>query len=224
MSGLDPSALLPLLEPLAVVTGIGSVALTVGQRISNWPIGITSSALFLALFLSAGLYADSMLQVLYIVLGLYGWWHWLRGGPRANNDLPVTAASSRLRIALVITTITGTLAFGAFLDTATDSTVPYPDAATTVLSLVAQLLLTRKNIDNWPVWIFGVNVPYIAIYLYKGLALTAALQLVYIALSVAGWAAWRRAMAADRSAVAPGAIRSGGDRLVHVPVEVEAER
>ena len=85
--------------------------------------------------------------------------------------------------------------------------MPYPDAATTVLSLVAQLLLTRKHIDNWPVWIFGVNVPYIAIYLYKGLALTAALQLVFIALSVIGWRAWLRAIAGtpgNRGAVTPG--------------------
>lgn len=226
MSGLDLSVLLPLIEPLAVVTGIGSVALTVGQRISNWPVGIVSSVLFLALFLSAGLYADTMLQALYIVLGVYGWWHWLRGGPRANDDLPVTPASNRLRIALVLATVAGTLVFGAFLDTATDSTVPYADAATTALSLVAQLLLTRKHIENWPVWIFGVNLPYIAIYLYKGLAVTAALQLVYIALSVAGWAAWRRAMAANRAAPASESASAAlpVERLVPVPVDVEVER
>ena len=201
MTGFDPSALLPFVEPLAVLTGIACVALTVRQRISNWPIGILSSVLFLVLFLSAGLYADSMLQVLYIGLGFYGWWHWLTGGPH-GNDLPVTTASPRLRVALVLATVAGTLAFGAFLDGATDSTVPYADAATTVLSLIATLLLTRKLIENWPVWIFGVNVPYIALYLYKGLAMTAALQLVYIALSVAGWAAWRRSMAARRAEVA----------------------
>ena len=183
-----------LIEPLAVLTGIACVALTVRQRIVSWPIGIVSSALFLALFLRAGLYADSALQVLYIGLGFYGWWHWLRGGP-SRDALPVTSASTGLRIALVVGTVVATIAVGAFLDGATDSTVPYPDAATTVLSITAQLLLTRKLIETWPVWIFGVNVPYIAIYLYKGLALTAALQLVFIALSIVGWVAWRRSMA-----------------------------
>ena len=89
-----------------------------------------------------------------------------------------------------------------------------------MLSLVAQLLLTRKLIESWPVWIFGVNVPYIAIYLYKGLAMTAALQLVYIALSVAGWAAWRRSMAARRRPRRPG---SPAD-LALAPVPVEADR
>jgi nicotinamide mononucleotide transporter len=77
--------------------------------------------------------------------------------------------------------------------------VPYPDAATTVLSLIAQLLLTRKHVDNWPVWIFGVNVPYIALYLYKGLALTAVLQLVFIALSAIGWRSWLRELRQGRA-------------------------
>lgn len=182
------------IEPIAVVTGIASVALTVRQQISNWPIGIVSSVLFLTLFVQAGLYADSSLQVFYVVLGIYGWWHWLHGGPR-GNDLPVTTASPRTRLALAILAVAATVAFGAFLTTTNDS-LPYPDAATTVLSLMAQFLLTRKNIENWPVWIFGVNVPYVAIYLYKGLALTAALQFVYIALSIAGWVAWRKSMLA----------------------------
>ena len=216
MTGFDASALLPLVEPLAVLTGIACVALTVRERISNWPVGILSSALFLVLFLSAGLYADSMLQIVYVVLGFYGWRHWLTGGPH-GNDLPVTTASPRLRAALALAAVAGTLAFGAFLDGATDSTVPYPDAATTVLSLVATLLLTRKLIESWPVWIFGVNLPYIALYLYKGLTMTAALQLVYIALSIAGWAAWRRSMAAQ---VAETGVKAD---LQLAPVPVEAD-
>jgi nicotinamide mononucleotide transporter len=85
----------------------------------------------------------------------------------------------------------------------TDSSVPFPDAATTVLSLVAQLLLTRKHVDTWPVWILGVNVPYMALYLSKGLALTAALQLVYVALSAMGWRRWLRDLRAGRSPVEP---------------------
>jgi nicotinamide mononucleotide transporter len=205
-----------LIEPIAVATGIACVAMTVRQRILNWPVGIVSSALFLLLFVRAGLYADSALQGLYIGLGFYGWWHWLHGGP-ARDDLPVTSASGRLLGALACVALGATLALGGFLDAATDSTVPYPDAATTVLSVSAQILLTRKLVETWPVWIFGVNIPYVAIYLYKGLAMTAALQFVFIALSIAGWAAWRRSMAA-----APASSRTGAAAAAEARSAAEA--
>jgi nicotinamide mononucleotide transporter len=194
-----------LIEPVAVVTGIACVALTVRQSIVSWPVGIVSTALFLVLFVRAGLYADSALQVLYIVLGFYGWWHWLRGGP-SRNHLPVTSLSWRARLAAAAGVVIATVAVGLFLDRATDSIVPYPDAATTVLSVTAQILLTRKLIESWPVWIFGVNLPYIALYLYKDLALTAALQVVFIVLSVAGWVAWRRSMRDDAAPAASATI------------------
>ena len=205
---VDIAVLQSFIEPAAVVTGIATVALTVRQAIVSWPIGIVSTALFLLLFLEAGLYADSVLQGLYILLGFYGWWHWLHGGPR-GNDLPVTTASPRTLVLLALGVVLATLAVGRFLDVTTDSTVPYPDAATTVLSITAQILLTSKYLESWPVWIFGVNLPYIAIYLYKGLAMTAALQLVFIALSIAGWVAWRRSMAQRRAVPPPAGTPAG---------------
>src|SRR5215469_13201740 len=67
-------------ELLGFITGAAGVWLTVKSRISNFPVGIANSAFFLVLFLCARLYADSGLQVVYIVLGFTGWWQWLHGG------------------------------------------------------------------------------------------------------------------------------------------------
>src|SRR5215813_10270859 len=67
-------------ELLGFVTGAASVWLTVLARISNFPVGIANSAFFLVLFLSARLFANSGLQVVYIVLGFTGWWQWLHAG------------------------------------------------------------------------------------------------------------------------------------------------
>src|SRR5215475_4322706 len=72
-------------ELLGFVTGAASVWLTVLGRISNFPVGIANSAFFLVLFLTARLYADSGLQVVYIVLGSAGWWQWLHGGSRRSR-------------------------------------------------------------------------------------------------------------------------------------------
>src|SRR5215470_7580706 len=72
-------------ELLGFVTGVACVWLAVECRILNFPVGIANSAFFLVLFATARLWADSSLQILYIVLGFVGWWQWLHGGPRRTR-------------------------------------------------------------------------------------------------------------------------------------------
>src|SRR3954453_3435881 len=80
-------------ELLGFVTGIACVALAVGQRIETFPIGIANNLFFVVLFVDARLCADAALQVVYVVLGLMGWWVWCR---RTQAPLSVTRASTRL--------------------------------------------------------------------------------------------------------------------------------
>src|SRR5262245_47897264 len=79
-------------ELLGFVTGAECVWLTVAARVANFPVGIANSAFFLVLFLSARLYADAGLQVVYIALGFAGWWQWLHGGS-ARGRLVVARAT-----------------------------------------------------------------------------------------------------------------------------------
>src|SRR5580704_11026403 len=72
-------------EILGFVTGATGVWLTVKCHIANFPIGIANSAFFLILFATSRLWADSSLQVLYVVLGFVGWWQWLHGGPKRSR-------------------------------------------------------------------------------------------------------------------------------------------
>ena len=43
---------------------------------------------------------------------------------------------------------------------AAGSALPYLDAATATVSLVAQYMMTRKLLENWALWI-GVDVVYV---------------------------------------------------------------
>jgi len=187
------------IEALGFATGIASVWLFARQHVAAWPVGIATSLCWLVLFLQSGLYADSGLQVFYVAVSLYGWQHWVRAHPAAGRTLPVTRTSTPLALVLVGLALGATALLALFLAVATDSTVPLPDAGTTVLSLIAYFLLARKHIETWPLWIFGVNLPYIALYASKGLLLTAALQPLFIALSIRGWLNWHRALRADPS-------------------------
>ncbi|MEV0719479.1 nicotinamide riboside transporter PnuC [Asanoa sp. NPDC050611] len=178
-------------ELLGFLTGVLNVWLVARQRISNWPVGILNVALLMLVFWTAGLYADAGLQILYVLLGLYGWWSWLYGGEHRSR-LRVGDTSPGEWVALAIAGVALTAALTVFLDRATDSTVPFPDAVTTTLSLLATYGQTRKRWESWWLWI-AADLIYIPLYAYKGLYLTAALYLIFLTLCVFGLRQWRAA-------------------------------
>ncbi|MFE9207191.1 nicotinamide riboside transporter PnuC [Micromonospora sp. NPDC007230] len=187
-------------EVLGFATGVVNVWLVARQHIANWPVGIANVLLLMLLFWAAGLYADAGLQVVYVALGLYGWWHWLFGGQRRSR-LTVSRTGRREWWALAVAGVLLTGGLWALLDRATDSTVPLADAVTTALSLLATYGQTRKLVESWWLWI-AADLIYLPLYAYKGLWLTGGLYLVFLALCVLGLREWRADLR-QRSAAAP---------------------
>jgi nicotinamide mononucleotide transporter len=177
-------------ELAAVATGALCVYLVVRQHIANFPVGIANNVFYFSVFWQVGLYADAGLQVVYVFLASYGWWWWLRGGP-GRTVLTVSRTPHGEGIVLTLIGITSTVALVALLSTTTDSTVPFWDALTTVLSLQATYLLSRKRFENWLVWITA-DILYIGLYAYKELYLTSVLYVGFLALCVLGLRRWRR--------------------------------
>src|SRR5262249_19778196 len=145
----------------------------------------------LVLFLSARLYADSGLQVVYIVLGFAGWWQWLHGG-QVRTRLTVARSGRRLLVACVFFVAAATWGLTILLG-AGHGIALFWDALTTGLSLAAQFLLNCKRIENWAFWI-AADVVYIPLYAVKRLDLTAIVYVLFLAMCFAGVAAWRRAL------------------------------
>jgi nicotinamide mononucleotide transporter len=176
------------------VLGFGSGALCVWlvarQHIANWPIGIANNVFFILLFTQAGLFADAGLQVVFIALAGYGWWTWVHGSSR-TEPLPVRRMTRVEWLWLAACGVLGTATITVLLDTATESTVPFWDALTTALSLMATYGQCRKRLESWWLWI-AADIVYIPLYAYKGLFLTALLYLGFLALCVRGLIAWRR--------------------------------
>lgn len=192
-------------ELLGFVTGAASVWLTVKAHISNFPVGIANSAFFLVLFLSARLYADSGLQVVYIVLGFAGWWQWLRGGtgPTGRVGLVVARSGWPLLAVCAAFVVVATWGLTLLLGWAHDI-APFWDALTTALSLAAQFLLNLKRIENWAFWILA-DIIYVPLYAVKRLDLTAIVYVLFLAMCFLGVAAWRKALGASASASASAA-------------------
>jgi nicotinamide mononucleotide transporter len=180
------------IEIVAAVFGVISVFLSVRQNIWSWPTAIVNVGLYIIVFYNSKLYADTGLQVIYVVLNAYGWYHWLYGG-KNRTELPVSRTSARLWLLLVALGATGTALIGTLLSQKTDAALPYIDAATTSTSLVAQWMMTRKLVENWIIWV-AVDVVYIGMYIYKSLFVTAVLYLIFLILSAMGYVQWRRSL------------------------------
>jgi nicotinamide mononucleotide transporter len=152
-------------------------------------------SLYLYIFFGAKLYSDAGLQVFFLVMQFYGWYEWTRGPVVHAKSLSAVQRLGRRGWMLTAAgTIAGALALGSVMHRYTDAALPYVDAFTTTLSVIAQFLLTRKILENWTLWIVA-DIVYIGMYAFKALFWTAGLYVVFLILCVQGYREWQRSPA-----------------------------
>ena len=179
------------LEIMAFVLALAMVWANLRVNPVAWPLAILSSLIYALLFADSKLYGEASLQFVFIALALWGWWQWLRGVQGDGARLQVRRLSARARWRVLAATLAAWPLLGLLLARATDSDVPYFDALPTVASISGQILLGRKLVENWPVWL-AVKVISVFLFAHKGLWLTVLLYALFAALSVVGWRAWQR--------------------------------
>lgn len=179
------------LEWIATALGVACVILVVRRSLWNYPLAIGSVTLFGIVFRDAKLYSDALLQVFFVVINLYGWWNWARA--RGEQGAVVVETMTLLAQVGTLGGMIGlTLGWGAVMATQTDAAYPYIDAAVAMLSVGAQVMLARRKLENWIVWIV-VDLIAVPLYAAKGLWAAAGLYVIYLGLSVWGLIDWHRA-------------------------------
>ena len=178
-----------LLEIAGVITGLLCVYLAAINKIWNWPIAIVSVTIYIFIFFDTHLYADMGLQVYFLVTNIYGWYYWSRRSA-SEKKIPVMLIKKKEVVFSIIAIMIFTFILGSILKYTTAS-YPYIDSFCTACSLVAQVFLARKVLENWLIWIF-VDVIYVGIYLFKGLHLTAIMYAIYIAIALLGYIDWKK--------------------------------
>ncbi len=179
------------IEVLGTVLGLLYIVLSIKQNIFTWPVGLLSSALYVYVFLTTKFYADMGLQVYYVFVSIYGWYHWLKGNPDKKEQLQVSFTPQKLWLPLAIISLV-LFAFIAFvLNNYTDSPIPYGDSLTTALSLVATWMLARKYLEHWIIWVF-VDFLSAVLYAIKGLWPTVFLFVIYTVMAAIGYFDWKK--------------------------------
>lgn len=177
------------LEIIGVITGLLCVYLAARNNILNWPFAIVSVGIYIFIFFDSHLYADMGLQVYFMAMNIYGWYFWSKK-PKTEKKTPVMRITQKEIILSAIAIVIFTVFLGSVLKY-TPASYPYIDSFCTACSLVGQVFLARKVLENWLIWIF-VDIIYVGVYIFKHLDLTAMMYAIYVGIALMGYLDWKK--------------------------------
>ena len=189
---------LSYLEFFGVITGILAVYLASLEKVINFYLGIINFVLYFVFFYQYQLYSMMMLQVVYFVINIYGIYSWTK---RNNNQqtIKITALKNEQRMWLFIVVCIVAVVWAYFVIKISAQfpqhiekpAFPYIDALITIASIAAQILLTRKKLDNWVIWIIADSVS-VVLFLVLSSYFTAILYACYLIIGTKALISWRK--------------------------------
>ena len=177
-----------LLEIFAVIFAITYLILAVRQNILCWYAAFFSTAIYTFLYWDVSLYMESILNIYYLLMAIYGWINW--NNKKNEIDLPVKEWSFNIHFISICIILFFTLASGFLLNN-TEAARPYLDSFTTWGSVFTTYMVTQKILSNWLYWIV-INSVGIFLNFEKELYLTALLLFSYQVISIVGFINWRK--------------------------------
>lgn len=180
------------LEVTAILFGLMSVWYAKKDNVLVFPTGLVSTSIYAYLLWQWSLLGDSMINVYYFIMSLYGWYHWTRkeGGqeafPISGTNLREKIVSSFIFVATLVFVIGVYLYFDKFT-----SWYSYLDTLLTALFFVGMWLMARRKIENWIFWIVG-DLLSIPLYFAKGYTFTCFQYIIFTIIAVYGYLEWKK--------------------------------
>jgi len=180
------------LELIGTISGLIYIYFSVKQNILLWLFGIITSLVYAFVFFSNHLYVNMFLQIYYLGVSAYGWYHWVYGAKEiGKQELPVLKASTKEWFVFSGITIVLFLLIVVIFNSLFSEKISYLDSATSAMSIVATWMLARKYLDQWIIWII-TNLVYVIILLKSDMYVTIILYTVYTIMAVIGYLEWKR--------------------------------
>ena len=179
------------LELIAFVLGIINVTLVVRRSVWNFPFGMAMVSLYAIVFWRERLYSDMLLQCFFLVVNAWGWRMWAINRAGAG-EIVVEIMDARERVVWLLAWLLISLAWGIGMARWTEADLPWLDAGIATASVAAQVMMARRLLENWVVWI-GVDIASVGLYAAKGLWLTLVLYVIFLGLSFWGLVDWHAA-------------------------------
>lgn len=201
------------IEAVGTIAGLLCIWLASLEKISNYFFGLVNVILFEIIFFQIQLYASLLLQLFFFAANIYGWYEW----SRQTNDneaelkirwLPLSKAMAWLALCViaiglmtryidpvfaVLTRVTVSimqmLGLQVTMPVLRPDAFPFWDSCMMVLSIVAMILMTRKYVENWLLWVI-INVISVVIFAVQGVYTMLLEYLILTFIAVNGSRMW----------------------------------
>jgi nicotinamide mononucleotide transporter len=183
-------------EMIGTLFGLLSVYFASHANILTWATGIVNELFLFILFFQVQLYADMFLQVYFFIITVYGWYTW-KQNTKKNN---ITSINLQSKISIAIAIVLGTLVSGFFFRNlhsylpnyfTIEASFPFADSFVMVLSIIATILLAKKKIETWYLWI-TVDLVCVFLFYKKGIAFLTLEYVVFLGLATYGLFNWKK--------------------------------
>ncbi len=193
-----------LLEFGGLLFGLLCVYFLIKENVLTWICGIIYVLISFVVFWQSRLYGDFLLHIIFLILNIYGWYSWTGGSKdakdKASTELNVSTLTRKASIIQLAFSAIGILIFAqvliyipSMIEGVDAAALPYWDSTTSILSVTAMWLTTKKKIENWYYWL-AIDILATGIYFYKELYFYSLLYFIYIFLAIAGYIAWKKSM------------------------------
>ena len=201
------------IEAVGTVAGLLCIWLASLEKIVNYLFGLINVTLLAIIFFQIQLYASLLLQLFFFAANLYGWYAWSRQTSQNEAELqirwlPLPKALSWLAacvVAIALMTlyidpvfavltrvavnVMQGMGMNVVMPTLQPDAFPFWDSSMMVLSIAAMVLMTRKYVENWLLWVV-INVISVAIFALQGVYAMALEYLILTFIALNGSRMW----------------------------------
>ena len=180
------------IECVAVFFSILYIILAAKENIWCWVAGAISASLYIYICIFAQLYSQTGLQIFYLFMAFYGYYHW----NKKDQSLRIIEWSISKHLFILVIGAILTFLMGFYFTIYTNAKMPIIDSFNAIFSICATYMITKKILGNWLYWIV---IDSIGAYLYFniGLHLTSLLFISYAIIAIFGYFSWMKKIKID---------------------------
>ena len=176
------------------IAGCICVVLTAKGKISSYAFNFIQMITYMIICWDLALYLEFGEQVFYFIVCIYGVFAWKKN-MKTNEDGTEQVKAKKFKLwqwlAAAGITILSTGLLGYFGAEILGSTMPYLDAMTVALAVIAQLLMVWRYREQWACWIL-IDVTSLIMFIALGNWSMVAMYVAWTINAFYGWYNWTK--------------------------------